>query len=294
MRLAFVIVAAMLAAAAPASAHRLDLDFRGEAIIPTGTMFEGTHGRRPVVDRLRLAARRLLHDLRRREPVPARALLHGRPRHRRRAADRRRRALQGRHDDARSRRKPVPGAQPRPRRARADRGPRAHPHVRGHRQRAAHRPVRAALLAGRQVPRRPAGAAGVPAHRRPVRGGVRQNLGFESAAADGHDLFVATENALFQDGPAATVANGSGRGSCATTCASAGSSASGSTTPIRSPSRRCPPPSSRSTGWWSCCDRRRQPASGGALAAATRRGPATRSSSSRCRCTGRRPASGCC
>ena len=39
--------------------------------------------------------------------------------------------------------------------------------------------------------------------------GVRQNLGFESAAADGHDLFVATENALLQDGPAATIANGS-------------------------------------------------------------------------------------
>ena len=39
--------------------------------------------------------------------------------------------------------------------------------------------------------------------------GVRHNLGFESAAADGHDLFVATENALLQDGPAATVANGS-------------------------------------------------------------------------------------
>ena len=39
--------------------------------------------------------------------------------------------------------------------------------------------------------------------------GVRQNLGFESAAADGRDLFVATENALLQDGPAAPVANGS-------------------------------------------------------------------------------------
>ena len=37
MRLALVIVAAMLAAAAPASAHRLDLDFRGQAIVPTGT-----------------------------------------------------------------------------------------------------------------------------------------------------------------------------------------------------------------------------------------------------------------
>jgi 3-phytase len=39
--------------------------------------------------------------------------------------------------------------------------------------------------------------------------GVRQNLGFESAGVLGHDLFVATENALVQDGPAATIANGS-------------------------------------------------------------------------------------
>ena len=41
--------------------------------------------------------------------------------------------------------------------------------------------------------------------------GVRQNLGFESAgvAPDGRFLFTATENALIQDGPAATLANGS-------------------------------------------------------------------------------------
>ena len=39
--------------------------------------------------------------------------------------------------------------------------------------------------------------------------GVRQNLGFESAGVHGHDLFSATENALFQDGPPATVSSGS-------------------------------------------------------------------------------------
>jgi hypothetical protein len=39
--------------------------------------------------------------------------------------------------------------------------------------------------------------------------GVRQNLGFESAGVHGRDLFVATENALFQDGPAATISGGS-------------------------------------------------------------------------------------
>ena len=41
--------------------------------------------------------------------------------------------------------------------------------------------------------------------------GVRPNLGFESAGVspDGRFAFVATENALYQDGPPATVSNGS-------------------------------------------------------------------------------------
>ena len=41
--------------------------------------------------------------------------------------------------------------------------------------------------------------------------GVRQNLAFESAGVppDGRFLFTGTENALIQDGPAATIANGS-------------------------------------------------------------------------------------
>jgi hypothetical protein len=39
--------------------------------------------------------------------------------------------------------------------------------------------------------------------------GVRQNLGFESAGVHKSDLFVGAENALFQDGPPATVSGGS-------------------------------------------------------------------------------------
>ena len=39
--------------------------------------------------------------------------------------------------------------------------------------------------------------------------GVRPNLGFESAGVFGNSLFVAAENAVYQDGPAATIANGS-------------------------------------------------------------------------------------
>lgn len=48
-------------------------------------------------------------------------------------------------------------------------------------------------------------AAGIP------KTGVRQNLGFEAAAVapNGQQLFVGTENALVQDGPAATTASGS-------------------------------------------------------------------------------------
>jgi hypothetical protein len=47
--------------------------------------------------------------------------------------------------------------------------------------------------------------AGTPAS------GVRPNLGFESAGVthDGRYLFTASENALYQDGPAATITNGS-------------------------------------------------------------------------------------
>ena len=53
----------------------------------------------------------------------------------------------------------------------------------------------------------------VPSAFAPVPGvhGVRNNLGFESAAVtpDGNVLFVGAENALVQDGPAATLTNGS-------------------------------------------------------------------------------------
>jgi hypothetical protein len=55
------------------------------------------------------------------------------------------------------------------------------------------------------------GAFGVPQAFLPVDAahGVRQNLGFESAGVDRHDLYVGAENAIVQDGPAATIANGS-------------------------------------------------------------------------------------
>jgi len=67
--------------------------------------------------------------------------------------------------------------------------------------------VRRFTLGGRQV-----GDIAVPGAFLPAPGhGVRQNLAFESAAVspNGRTLWIGTEGALVQDGPAATVANGS-------------------------------------------------------------------------------------
>lgn len=67
--------------------------------------------------------------------------------------------------------------------------------------------VREFSLDGRQLRSLPVPAAFLPAAGR----GVRQNLGFESAATppNGRFLFTGTEGALAQDGPPATVAAGS-------------------------------------------------------------------------------------
>ena len=85
--------------------------------------------------------------------------------------------------------------------------------------------------------------------------GIRPNLAFESAGVppNGRFVFTDTENALYQDGPPATVSGGSPARILRYTCKPAGSIASGSTRPIRSRSRPCPRASSRSTGSWSCC-----------------------------------------
>ena len=68
--------------------------------------------------------------------------------------------------------------------------------------------VREFDLSGRQIAELP-----VPDYYDPVDSthGVRQNLGFEAAAVapHGHSLFVGAENALAQDGPAASTTTGS-------------------------------------------------------------------------------------
>src|SRR5262245_39898016 len=67
--------------------------------------------------------------------------------------------------------------------------------------------VRRFTLDGRQIADIPVPSAFLPAPGH----GVRQNLAFESAAVspNGRTLWIGTEGALVQDGPAATVANGS-------------------------------------------------------------------------------------
>ncbi len=67
--------------------------------------------------------------------------------------------------------------------------------------------VRRYDLSGRFLDSLPVPEAFLPAAGR----GVRQNLGFESAGVtpNGRHVFTASENALVQDGPAATITNGS-------------------------------------------------------------------------------------
>jgi hypothetical protein len=207
MRLALVIVAAMLTAAAPASAHRLDLDFRGQAIVPTGTTFEETtvgglssityHAKRGVYYAISDDASQF---------QPVRYYTVGLD------------IRDGRLSDGDVRFKDVttmlaPDGNPYPALSLDPEGLTLTKDreliftSEGIRNTGIDPFVRRYSLGGRFL-----GSLPVPTEflvtPDPAKG-VRQNLGFESAAADGHDLFVATENALLQDGPAATVANGS-------------------------------------------------------------------------------------
>ena len=71
MRFTFAVVFAALMFASPAVAHER-LEFRGQAIVPTGTTFAGTTVGGLSSSRT-TAARRLLQPLRRPEPVQPRA-----------------------------------------------------------------------------------------------------------------------------------------------------------------------------------------------------------------------------
>ena len=206
MRLALAIVAAMLAAAAPASAHRLDLDFRGEAIVPSGTMFQGTTvgGLSSITyDSRRGVYYAIADDASVINPVRYYTV----------ALDARGRLSDGdvRFKDVTTMLAPdgldyAPNSLD-PEGLTLTKDRELILTSEGIRNTGIDPFVRRYSLGGRFL-----GSLPVPSEflvtPDPAKG-VRQNLGFESAAADGHDLFVATENALLQDGPAATPASGS-------------------------------------------------------------------------------------
>jgi hypothetical protein len=207
MRSALIALLALLTLPAVADASRLDLDFRGQAIVPTGTTFEGTtvgglssityDGRRNVFYAVS-DDQSLLQ--------PARFYTVGLD------------IRDGRLADGDVRFKDVttllaPGGQPYPT-ASLDPEGLALTHD------------RRLILTSEGLP-----ATGIDPFLRRYRldgrflsdlpvpqafqvtadqsSGVRPNLGFESAGVLGRHLFTANEGALFQDGPAATVAAGS-------------------------------------------------------------------------------------
>ena len=197
---------ALAAFPAVADAHRLDLDFRGEAIVPTGTMFEGTTvgGLSSITyDHRRGVYYAISDDASVINPVRYYTV----------ALDAR-----GRLSDGDVRFKDVttllaPDGNPYPPLSLDPEGLTLTKDrelivtSEGIRTTGIDPFVRRYSLGGHVL-----GSLPVPEEflvtPDPAKG-VRQNLGFESAAAHGHDLYVATESALLQDGPAATVANGS-------------------------------------------------------------------------------------
>ena len=204
-----VTVAAVLAAATPAAAKhpRLDLEYRGQAIVPTGTTFEGTTvgGLSSITYDARHAVYHTISDDQS-QLQPARFYTV--------ALD----VRDGRLTDGDVRFKDVttllaPGGAPYPPASLDPEGlvltedrklivtseglpnSQIDPFVRRY-------SLAGSFLGSLPVPRPFLVTSDPP-------GGVRPNLGFESAGADGRFVFTAGENALFQDGPAATVAAGS-------------------------------------------------------------------------------------
>ena len=203
-RLVLLLAIALVAAGPAQAAPSTELEFLGQQIFPTSTQFQGTTfgGLSSIAYDESRGVFYVLSD----DQVNARfytlriGVASGAPA----VADRRR-------DDAARRRRPaVRAAQPRSGRAGADEGRHARDHLRGLRE-PADRPVGARVRARRAPARRRCRLPSAFLPNAAGTRGVRQNLGFESAATppNGRFLFTATENALVQDGPPATVAAGS-------------------------------------------------------------------------------------
>ena len=203
---ALVAAVSLLATAGPAAAHGLDLEFRGQAIVPTGTTFEGTTvgGLSSITYDRRQGVFYTVSDDQSRARFYTVALD----------------VRDGRLADGDVRFERVttllaPNGQPYPPASLDPEG-------------LALTPRRRLILTSEGLP-----ASGIdPFVRRYAldgsfldsftvpqpflvtpdqSSGVRPNLGFESAGAarHGRHVFVGAENALYQDGPAATIANGS-------------------------------------------------------------------------------------
>ena len=204
--------AAQTAAADPTpQGPPVTLQFLGQAIVPTGTMFAGTTvgGLSSITYDPRRGVYYAVSDDQasssRRASTRSGSTCATAP-------DRQRRAVQGRDDAARARRQPYPptSLDPEGLALTKDRQlvftsegfatSQIDPFVRRY-------SLDGTFLGVLPVPRRSC--------RPPTSSsGVRPNLGFESAGrdADGNSCSPATENALYQDGPAATIANGSPAG----------------------------------------------------------------------------------
>jgi hypothetical protein len=205
--LAAATIALMLAAAAPASGHGLDLRFRGQAIVPTGTTFEGTTvgGLSSITyDSRRGVYYAISDDASQFQPVRFYTV----------GLD----VRDGRLTDGDVRFEDVttmlaPDGQPYapfsldPEGLALTKDRELIFTSEGVANSLIDPFVRRYSLGGSFLGSLPVPQAFLPTADQSS--GVRQNLGFESAGVTGRRLFTATENALFQDGPAATIANGS-------------------------------------------------------------------------------------
>jgi hypothetical protein len=207
MRSALAALLLLLAVPAAADASRLDLDFRGQAIVPTGTMFEGTTvgGLSSITyDSRRDVYYAISDDASQFQPARFYTI----------ALDER----DGRLRDGDVRFKAVttmlaPDGQPYapfsldPEGLALTKDRELIFTSEGVTNSLIDPFVRRYSLGGRFL-----GSLPVPRDFLPTADqsrGVRQNLGFESAGVEGRDAFVATENALVQDGPPATLSGGS-------------------------------------------------------------------------------------
>ena len=203
---ALVAAVSLLATAGPAAAHRMDLEFRGQAIVPTGTTFDGTTvgGLSSITYDARRCVYYAISDDQSRARFYTVAL----------------KVRDGELSDGDVRFEDVttllaPGGLPYPP---ASLDPEGLVLTRGRRLIVTSEGLPGSLidpfvrrysLDGTFLDSLTVPDAFLVT--RDQSSGVRPNLGFESAGANPHGrhVFVGAENALYQDGPAATIANGS-------------------------------------------------------------------------------------